>query len=150
MYLHPNNNGLVPNNHLRLEADMHQLTLFHIKPNKSPLRCSVHLQPAFGHCSLAPIVCIMSFKCAPMYRNLMRMLCAEWWLLASLELSNGIIHQFGYSVSENRREGRDERRGEMILILQMNSQWLRTIKTHDTFLFTSGSWVLNHLLVCDC
>ena len=40
----------------------------------------------------------------------MRMLCAEWWLLASLELSNGIIHQFGYSVSENRERGewRDE------------------------------------------
>ena len=44
----------------------------------------------------------------------MRMLCVEWRLLASLELSNGIIHQFGYSVSENRERGewRDEGEGD--------------------------------------
>lgn len=51
MYLHPNN-GLVPNNHLRSGRLMHQLTLFHMKPNKksAPLEIlSVHLQAAFTH-----------------------------------------------------------------------------------------------------
>ena len=51
MYLHPNN-GLVPNNHLRSGRLMHQLTLFHMKPNKKPVPLeilSVHLQAAFTH-----------------------------------------------------------------------------------------------------
>ena len=121
MYLHPNK-GSFHNSHLRLDLlHMHSSPCFTSNQAKSlacPALfgacgacgawciCGLHLVIVLWVSIVCRMYCVMSFKCAPMYRNLMRMLCAEWRLLASRELSNGIIHQFGYSVSENWREGR--------------------------------------------
>ena len=160
MYLHPNN-GLVPNNHLRSGRLMHQLTLFHMKPNKKsgpawdPLSASAGCIYSFSHCALGPIVwCIVlchlnALQCIGIWWECC-VSSGDYWLpwnyLMELFISLDILYR------RIGREGSGETRGrEMIWILQMNSQWLWTIKTHDTFLFTSdSSWVCNHHLVCDC
>ena len=155
MYLHPNN-GLVPNNHLRLEADWQTgactsspcFTSNQIK-SRPRVRCSVHLQPAFGHCSLGPLVLchLNALQCIGIWWECC-VPSGDYWLpwnyLMELFISLDILYR--------RIEERGGTRGwgRWYWYFRWTHNGSEQSKHMTLFFSHQALWVLNHHLVCDC